>query len=379
MGELAIAPQSSGEGAEQFISLGRTQTGSKLVRKHILTKGTLHYPGVAGGKLEITDAFLDKLQSNFEAKVCDTVQVPVAGARNEHTEDPDRNIGEVIGLQREKDKLYAVIDVRREDAAEKIGKTYLGASAMFATDYVDTKTGEKAGPTLLHVAVTNRPHLNNLDDYEEIVTMSADSAIEPVVLTEELIAPEAPEAETPEEPEEAPETTITEDTMPTLDELKATLKNEHSIDVDGLIAERDGAVALSNTLTAEITDKLGSTGVIKLSNGAEASADDLVKAVTDAGTSIVELSAKVNSMSETLVRKAAEESVDSFIRAGKIAPVEREDQLLFALSNKDLFETITAKRPVIVALSAEEGVTPDGGPEKSAEEIGRELAAKHAR
>lgn len=153
---------------DSFVSLSRSKSG-RLFRKHILSKGTLHYPGVRGGKVEITDEFLTKLSENFNNKICPIVQTPIVGDNNAHSEDPLRNIGEVVGLEIENGKLYSVIDARDENAAGKLGKTLIGASAMLSLDYTDTRTGKKAGPALLHVAITNRPHLTDLDDFQEVL------------------------------------------------------------------------------------------------------------------------------------------------------------------------------------------------------------------
>lgn len=89
-----IVPPEKGAG---FVELSGSNKG-RVFEKHILSYGDLHYPGVKGGKVKVDDAFADTLIANFTNKVCDIVQVPKAGAGNEHTEDPDRNIGEVIGL-----------------------------------------------------------------------------------------------------------------------------------------------------------------------------------------------------------------------------------------------------------------------------------------
>src|SRR5690606_9457035 len=119
--------------------------------------------------------------TNFKNKVCPIVQVPVVDEKNRHSEDPLRNIGRVVDLSVDEGKLYATIEAYKH--GDDIGKTLIGASAMLSTDYVDTRTSEKTGPTLLHVAVTNRPHVTELEDFEEIIAASSDSSGEAVLLT----------------------------------------------------------------------------------------------------------------------------------------------------------------------------------------------------
>ncbi len=208
-----------------FLELSRSKRG-RLYKKHILTKGTLRHPATKRD-VKVDDQFFDALVANFSNKVCDIVQVPIAGANNEHTEDPTRNIGEVVELQQEGDKLFAVIDARDEQYADKLGSTLLGASAMIHPNYEDAKTGAKVGPTLLHVCVTNRPYITELDDYEELIAATADNVGDAAMFT----------------PEEAA-------TM-TRDELIEALKAEHGIDVPALQAQVEmafSASSLSDTL-----------------------------------------------------------------------------------------------------------------------------------
>src|ERR1044072_4503734 len=175
--ELVIVP-SDGDG---YVELARTKQG-RLFRKHILNKGPLLHP-TTGATISIDDKFVSTLTKNFNDGVCDIVQVPLANDKNEHSEDPMRNIGEVIGIEAKDDKVYAVIDARDAPAADKLGKTLLGASAMLHLDYTNTKTGQKVGPTLLHTCVTNRPYVTGLEDYKEIVAATSDTSQRAVLLT----------------------------------------------------------------------------------------------------------------------------------------------------------------------------------------------------
>lgn len=331
MDGLAIVPLSGGEG---YTYLSRSRQG-KLFKKHILSKGQLHYPNV-GGTVELDDDFFAKLTKNFNDKVCDIVQVPVADKNNNHSEDPRDNIGEVIGLSYEGDKLYATIDARDEKAADALGKTMLGASAMMHLNYTDTRTLKKVGPTLLHVAVTNRPYVLDLDEYQqidEVVAASVDGNGEAVILTA---------------------TTNPEGNKMTLDEILAELRTDHKIDVTALqekAAKYDANVSLSN----KITETLGATGVLKLSNGDEASADDIVTAIADMNANNVELTAKVDTLMENGAKTAAETRVDDEIRAGRLLPKQKDAQVKLLLSNAELFEELLPEKPIVsLSQSGEE-------------------------
>jgi hypothetical protein len=324
MDGFVIVPPVNGE---NFVELSRSTKG-RVFEKHILNYGDLIYPGVRGGKVNINDSFADKLIANFTNKVCDIVQVPKADAKNQHTEDPDRNIGEVIGLTKRNGKIYAQIDARDETAADKLGKTLLGASAMMHLNYIDTRTGKPAGPTLLHVAVTNRPYITDLDDFSEVIAASADGRSDAVILT-------APNKERSMD----------------LDEMIGTLRSEHNIDVPELqkkAADADKAIALSN----KIQEELGNSGLLKLSNGEEATADDLIGAVAEAGSQIVELTTKVNDLVESGAKAAAEERVAGLVRQGRILPKTKEASVKLLLSNPELFEELLPEK-ALVKLSAD--------------------------
>jgi hypothetical protein len=318
----AIVPPANGE---PFVELSRSKTG-RVFEKHILNYGDLIYPGA--GTIKIDDDFADTLIANFTNKVCDIVQVPKAGPKNEHTEDPDRNIGEVIGLTKRDGKVYAQIDARIEADADKLGKTLLGASAMMHLNYPDTHTGKPMGPTLLHVAVTNRPFITKLEEFSELnelVAASADGSSDAVILT-------------------AP--TTKEFNMPTKEELIAALSADHGIDVVALQAkasEADKAIALSH----KIEEQLGTSGLIKLSNGETASADDLIGAVADAGSKIVALSNTVETLVEDGKKKDATARVERLVATGHILPKNKEDNVTLLLSQPELFERLLPEKPVV--------------------------------
>lgn len=349
--DLVIVP-SDGDG---FVELARTKQG-RLFRKHILTKGDLLHPKT-GQTISVDDTFFDTLTKNFDAGVCPIVQVPLADGQNRHTEDPDRNIGEVIGVETKDDKFYAIIDAREK--ADKVGKTLLGASAMLDLDYTDTKSGKKVGPTLLHTCVTNRPYVTDLDDYEEIVAATADTSERAVLLTPAPAAVAEPEQKTKsadKETGEMGETTATETAAktPSLDELLAALKKDHNIDVAALQAQAaDGEKTAS--LSQALVDALTTAGVVKLTNTGDdkPSTEDVVGAVAELATSNVALTNRV----QGLERKDAENAVDALIVEGRILPAERDARVELKLSNSEMFDRLLPAK-AIVALTKETGVTP---------------------
>jgi hypothetical protein len=339
--QFAILPSSDTEWAE----LSRTKEAQgKVYRKHILNKGVLIHP-VTGTKIDIDDAFVSSLKRNFKNQVADIVQVPLANDRNEHSEDPDRNIGEVLDIVEENDKVYAIIDARREDAAGKLGKTWLGASAMLSTNYKDTRTGDRVGPTLLHVAVTNRPYVTGLEDYKEIVAASNTSKNANVAVFESILPNEEEAADNLNDETLQASAPIEEKTM-TRDELIAALREEHGIDVAALqakAAEADTATELSNQLAEQLAETL------ELSANSVDN-ETLIGAIAELAQDKVSLSNRV----EGLERASAKHVVRGLVEAGFLLPHQEETMVELRLSNPETFEKLIPNEPV-VKLSAQVG------------------------
>jgi hypothetical protein len=334
--DLVIVP-SDGEG---YVELSRTKSG-RLFRKHILNKGELHHPAFPGTKIKVDDDFVTKLTKNFQDNVCDIVQVPVANDKNEHSEDPTRNIGEVIGIEEKDNKVYALIDARDKASADKLGKTMLGASAMMHLNYTNTKTGQRVGPTLLHVCVTNRPYVTELDGYEEIVLSHADNSDEAVLLTGPTLKEN--------------------DDMQTLEEMLDALKDEHGIDVLDLQKRaKEGAEAtkLSNTLAEALT----ATGLVQLSAGASVDNDKIVSAVSEMATGYVAMSNRL----EDVEKIAAEAKVDALVTEGKVLPAQRDVMVELSLKQPEMFEKLVPAE-ALVKLSNESGTGEAPGSSDSAE------------
>ncbi len=367
-GELYIVPAHGDGTGDGYVELARTKQG-RLFRKHILNKGPLLHP-VTGDEITIDDTFVSTLTKNFKDGVCDIVQVPLANEKNEHSEDPARNIGEVIGIEARDDKVYALIDARDDGAAGKLGKTLLGASAMLHMNYTDTKTGKKVGPTLLHTCVTNRPYVTGLEDYEEIVAATSDTSQRAVLLTpapapagtaQQTVPAGEPTAEPSAEPNaaketddmgEAPNTTETPAKL-SLEEMLTALKTDHNIDVSALqakAAEGEQAASLSQALTKALTD----SGVVKLTAAETTpSTEDVVGAVAELAGNNVKLTDRVNK----LERADAEKTVDALVKSGHVMPKQRNAMVELKLTNPAMYEDLVPAEPLL-KLTAEAGVTP---------------------
>jgi hypothetical protein len=316
----------------------------KLFRKQLLHWGEFVHPNLPSRKIKVDQDFADRLITNFSNGVCDIVQVPIVDAKNHHSEDPLRNMGEVIDLETDEKGIYALIDARKEEYASELGKTLIGASAMMNLDYTDTKTGEKVGPTLLHLAITNRPYITGLDSFDEVIAASADTSDEATVLLGAVGDEES-------------------DMPMSKDQMIEALRDEYDIDVDALLemsAEREEMASLSNVLGSE----------------------ELT--LTDVADAVLELSQK-NSEQEQVIGalieernelrlSAAEDEIDSLVHQGRILPKQRDRMLRLSMEDREAFEELLPDES-LVSLSEEGVTTHQSTNSKSAEdEISRLIA-----
>lgn len=357
----------SGEGTEGYVELTGRRAGVKaqgrLFKKQILHMGPFKHPKKPGQEIVINEDFAKSLVTNFSNGVCDIVQVPVVDDNNAHVEDPFRNIGQVVDVDYDEKGIYAYIDAREH--AEKLGKTFIGASAMISQDYTDTKTGNRVGPTLLHCAVTNRPYITNLAGFDEVIANSAaDTQEDETVLLTEAVD-ETPEEKTPMN----------------LEELLAELKDKHGVDVSALqatVSEKDTKIAeLSAEVTAkdakvvelsaqveekdakvvELSATLGEDGDLTLSQVAEAVvqlSNEKKGLESKIDEQAVALSA-IQTERDEANKKIAENEIDGLIKKGRILPKQREAMLKLSMEDRETFDSILPE-DAIVALS-EDGVT----------------------
>jgi hypothetical protein len=344
-------------GSDEYVELAgpRPKTAQgKVFKKHLLNLGTLIHPKT-GEKLVLDEPWFDRLRDNFNSGVCDIVQVPLADSQNQHSEDPSRNLGEVIDVVREGSKVYSLVDIRDPDAVPKMGKTYLGASAMLNLDYTDTRTGKKVGPTLLHHCVTNRPYVTGLDPYEEVIAATADGVEDVIVLTPE-------DAEMPA----------------TKDELLAALKEHHGIDVAALEAAA-AAKADPAALTAQLTAALqGSTASLTAGANGEITFSDAVNAIVELAQDNKNLGAAVLQ----LTRKDAEREIDGYVQNGRVLPKQRDAFIRLAMTDRDQMEVLLPDEPVVKLNHQVGNEGEPHGEGKQITDIDAEvvrLAAKHGR
>jgi hypothetical protein len=339
MNDLVYLPSPKDDG---FVELARVGSG-RIFKKQILPPvgGEFTHPSDKTRKVKVTQALVDSLQRNFADSICDIVQVPVCDDKNRHTEDPLRNMGEVIDIQQTDKGTFAVIDARKH--ADELGKTLIGASAMMHLNYEDTKTGEKKGPTLLHVAVTNRPYITQLEGYQEIIAASADNTGEEPVVMMSAATLEDDEITTAEEHEMTPEEMIAA--------LKAT---GYSVLTADELAALQVPAAAPTAVPVELSNVLN----LSAAEGSDITLDDIAAGVVELANNLSAAQSRLDSITEerdALTLSNAETAIDALVAEGRILPHQRDDMLALSVTDHDMFERILPK-DAIVELS-ERGVT----------------------
>ena len=149
----------------------------KKYKKQILKYGKWYHWGADNGVLNITESVVDNIVKNFNKKALENVYVPLT-----HTDDPSKNTGEVLKLEKTSTGLDAVIEIRDESIAEKIkNKLIKFVSASLDPNYKNKKTNEFIGATLRHVALVTEPYLKGMGQF---VALADGENVRPVIQLE---------------------------------------------------------------------------------------------------------------------------------------------------------------------------------------------------
>ena len=345
---------------DSFVECSRRnlKTTGRLFKKQIFAWGEFSHPNNPDIKINVDQKFYESLKRNFDNGVCPIVQVPLVDDYNRHVEDPARNIGEVVDMSYDDEGVYVYIDARKH--AEDIGSTILGASAKVSLNYSDTRNNTHVGPTLLHVAATNRPFLVNLKDYETVSASNADTTEDVVLLLSrgnDVINPK-------------------EETNMTKEELIAAL-SEYSIDVAAgqqALADLEGYVALSSVLGDDsivaTPDTLSNT-IVDLTN----SLQERDAKIEEQETRLQDLTAQIQEINLS----AATAEVESLIEKSRIRPVTKVVMIDLSMNDRERFELfLIPEEEAQIELSEQGFTTSESSQEKTPEERAREIGARLA-
>jgi hypothetical protein len=193
-------------------------TGS-MFYKQIVKFGKWVNPLFPVESMELDRKWGEQIVKNFNSGIVGKIPVPL-----DHTDQVDRNAGEVVKLEIKDDGIYGYLDIRRPEVVDDInGGLIFDVSISFEWDYIDTKDGKSYGPTLLHVALVNNPYLKGMSPFSEFYGELSNKLSESLALSHSVSAIMLSEAKAKEL-----------STMET-----ATVKNDKEFDVT-IKVENDG-------------------------------------------------------------------------------------------------------------------------------------------
>lgn len=146
-----------------------------LFKKRIINLGEYADQWFPEYFLHLDQEWADSVLANFKAKTVGRVYVP-----SSHTDDPDKNRGEVIDMFMSDDGagIDAIIDIRDSDTVEKIEQDLIwDCSIGFTMNWI-TKEGEEKGAAIYHVALVNNPYIEDMTPFEAFAKISQECRAE---------------------------------------------------------------------------------------------------------------------------------------------------------------------------------------------------------
>lgn len=243
-GDVVQLPLDQSEGAK----LGR-----KLWRKQILPIGrSIQYQGET---LDFTTELADQLINSFDAGAFETVPLVLADEENRHGENPERQRGQVVALERTDDGLNALIETDTRGSEIMQNNPKMGVSPRLFTEYVRGNDGKEFGTVLRHVALTLDPQVYGLKEWES-VDLSADHGENVINLSASEYTTKGGEMS---KETEVVETPAAETETPAAEDTAGDEGRGETVDLTAVNGKLTEAIDLANRAIAEkneLADKL---------------------------------------------------------------------------------------------------------------------------
>lgn len=320
-------------------------TGIRLWRKQVLRYGKWKHPENKDIEFEITPAVLSQVVNNFNAGV--PVEAPVVLT---HTDDPRMKRGRVKSFVVTKTGLDAIMTVDDAELNESLGSEEKapGVSCWLDLNYVHKETGEKLGAVVKHVALVNHPYIEGMEGFQAVLSEAeeGDTYLPLVYLSEK----------------ENKDKKLGGKEMPGKDELIKSLKADHEIDVEALLAESkeladlQARIEKGEFVSAEAAKKtmLSDELVKQVREVLELSEDteiDIVSVITKLlerktaeKTELSEALGKIKKLEETVAENAADNAVAALLSEGFIFPKEEKAYKDLYLSSKKSYDAMVEAR-----------------------------------
>lgn len=137
-------------------------TGS-LYDKQIIKFGNYVDPWFPEWPMTLDSEWGDRIVTNFQGGVVGRVAVPAS-----HTDDPEKNRGELLALMNDGEGLNGTLDIRDPQTVQDIENGLIwDDSISFTNNYID-ETGTGWGPVLFHVALVNNPYITGMKGFQAL-------------------------------------------------------------------------------------------------------------------------------------------------------------------------------------------------------------------
>lgn len=336
--------------ATVFLSDGDAQPeGTNRFWKRILYEGRFLHPQNPSKSFTLTKEQFSKAIENFKSRVLDRVSIFAT-----HQEDPRNLAGKVLDMKQGTDprdnrhSLYALLEGEDPNLVRRMEENSIGVSAYIDSNYKDHESGEDKGFVVRHVALVGEGWIKRLGDFIPVKQFGLSEAMAYLTDSGGGAVYEDPDADDKDGKKKRSK-------MPTLAELKASLKEASGIDVDALLAENTTAKEDVKRLTGEnenlkkITP--ASAAVQKLGEAFGLSEAELKD--TDKG--IEAIITKYTTMDQNVKTAEAAKAVGALLAENKITKAQEPTFIKMYLSAPDLFKEFTANLKSGAVPLGEEG------------------------
>lgn len=156
----------TGGATGMFAELQASEGEPQLFRKALTRVGKWVHPQDATRSFVVTADRVQNWLKNFEAGRPDLVTVPIG---HKGYDDALKNTGYLRKASFDGHTVWGDIEFTREDARSLARSGSIpAASIAIAEHWIDSETGEDHGEAIIHVALTQRPHIQALGGFQAI-------------------------------------------------------------------------------------------------------------------------------------------------------------------------------------------------------------------
>ena len=399
------------------------ESGTVTFRKQILKTGEYKFPNSKTKSVVFDDKYFDAVIEAFDAGVIENVSI-ILGTHDEGK--TEKLVGRVNGLEKEKNGLYAIMEIADEDLVAQIdtklsdGKGIVDEVSVSLGPAIDDE-GNEYPLALFHVAVVTHAWYQGMDSFERLAAMiKRDDADAKFVILNSASSLEEQSSQV----RVAFFDTMFENYDYTVEGVyeeyiviysykdSIYYKLDYSV-VDGGISFGEKVKVEKEFIEAKMEDNVDINEVLQAlkENGIEVDGiDDLKSKLGNADkqkTAMAQINAalnpgnkddepdhtkliasvdvltasakkqdeKITELQESLSTNEATQAVDKLVEAGKVTPAKKEHYMALHKQNKALFASITDDMPKEVPLgqaganSGKEDIDGDLNPEAEAKRI----------